>query len=261
MRTTSRPTTRPFGRRAFLLGAGALAACAIGVRADALAWDRYEQVDGNGNVRRQARDVGHFSAVAMALAGNVEVRHGERDAVTVEADDNLLALIETVVEDGALQIRTRHATSMHTRKLRVLVTVRQLERLSLAGSGDMDVDRLDGARMQVDIGGAGKVNVGRIEGERLVVGLGGSGDLKVKDGSARTVSISVGGSGNIELARVRAESANVTIAGSGDVTLWVRDSLSTTVMGSGNISYYGDPRLAKTSMGSGSVRRLGATPG
>jgi hypothetical protein len=256
------PITTPFSkRRAFLLGAAALAAGAIGLQDGAIAEERYQQVEGNGKLKRQAREVGHFSGVAMALAGKVEVRRGERDGVAIEADDNLLALIETAVDDGTLQIRTRHAVSIDTRKLRVFVTVRQLERLSLAGSGDIDVDRMEGARVGFDIGGTGAIRVAKLDAERVVVGVGGSGKLRVDGGAARTVSVSIGGSGDVDLARVRTESANVTIAGSGDATLWVRDSLSTTVMGSGNVAYYGDPRVARSTMGSGSVRRLGATPG
>ncbi|WP_036165804.1 head GIN domain-containing protein [Massilia sp. 9096] len=256
MRTT---TPHSFKRRTFLLGA--LAAGASAKYGGAFAGERYQQVEGSGNITRQARDAGHFTGVAMALAGKVEVRRGERDSIVVEADDNLLALIETAVEDGTLQIRTRHAVSIRTYKLRVLVTVRQLDRLALAGSGDIDVDRMDGARVRFDIGGTGTIRVGKVDAERIVVGVGGSGNLRVEGGTARTVSISVGGSGDIDLARVRTESANVTIAGSGDATVWVRDSLSTTVMGSGSIGYYGDPRVARSMMGSGSVRRLGATPG
>jgi len=253
------PTTpHSLKRRAFLFST--LAAGAIALQPAVFARERDQQVDGNGNVKRQTRDVGHFSGVAMALAGRVEVRRGERDGVVVEADDNLLGLIETAVEDGTLQIRTRHAVSLRTRSLRVFVTVRQLERLSLAGSGDIDVDRMDGARVQFDIGGTGAIRVGKVDAERVVVGVGGSGNLRVDGGAARTVSLSIGGSGDIDLARVRAESANVTIAGSGDATVWARDSLSTTVMGSGSIAYYGDPRVAKSMMGSGSVRRLGAQP-
>lgn len=261
MHPTDRSTTRPFGRRAFLLGAAALAASAAVPQASAFGWDRYQQVEGNGNVKRQTRETGHFSGLAMALPGKVEIRRGERDAVVVEADDNLLALIETVVEDGTLQIRTRRAVSLRTRNLRVFVTARDLDRLAMAGSGSIDADRMNGARVQFDIGGSGDISVGHIEGERVVANLGGSGSLKAGGGAARTVSISIGGSGNIDLGRVRAESANVTIAGSGDATLWVRDSLATTVMGSGDVGYYGDPRVSKSAMGSGSVRRLGATPG
>jgi hypothetical protein len=260
----TRSSKQPIGRRAFLLGAGALACCAAGLPARALDWDRIQQVEGNGNVRRQAREVGHFKGVAMALAGKVEIRRAPdsaQEGVTIETDDNLLPLIETVVEDGTLQIRTRRPVSIHTRSLRILVQVRQLDRLALAGSGDIDADRMDGAQVQFDIGGSGAIRVGRIDAERVVVAVGGSGKLRADEGAARTVSISIGGSGNIDLARVRAESANVTIGGSGDATLQVRDSLSTTVMGSGSIAYYGDPRISTSMLGSGKVRRLGAAPG
>lgn len=254
--------TNPGKRRRLLLGACALAC--LGAASQAGAWDwslgHADLVQGNGAIRRQARDIGHFSGVAMSLAGKVEVRRSERDGVTVEADDNLLPLIETVVEDGTLEIRSKRGSNIRTRNLRVIVQARDLDRLALGGSGSIDADRVDGARMQFDIGGSGSINVGKVEGERISVNLGGKGTLKANEGNARTVSISIGGMGDVDLAHVRTQTANVTVAGSGNATLWVRDSLSLTVAGSGEVNYYGDPQVSKTVLGSGNLRRLGPAP-
>jgi hypothetical protein len=247
-------------RRRLLLGACALACLGATLPAGAWDWGHSEQVEGNGNIKRQVRDVGHFSGVSMALAGKVDVRRGERDGVTVEADDNLLPLIETVVEDGTLKIRNKRGSNLRTRNLKVIVQARALDRLALGGSGSIDADRVDGARVQFDIGGSGSINVGRIEAERVVANIGGRGDLKANEGNARTVSISIGGSGNVDFARVRTESANLTVAGMGNSTLWVRDSLSVTIAGSGEINYYGDPKISQSVLGSGAVRRLGPSP-
>ena len=247
-------------RRRLLLGACALACLGAASQADAWDWGRAEQVAGNGNIKRQVRDVGHFSGVAMALAGKVEVRRGERDGVTVEADDNLLPLIETVVEDGTLKIREKRGANLRTRNLKVFVQARELDRLSLGGSGTIEADRVNGARVQFDIGGAGSIKVGKVEGERIVAAIGGQGDLKADEGNARTVSISIGGQGKVDLARVHTDSANVTVAGMGNATLWVRDSLSLTIAGAGDIGYYGDPQVSKSVLGSGEVRRLGPSP-
>ena len=249
-------------RRRLLLGACALAC--LGAASQAGAWDwswgHSEVVQGNGNIRRQAREVGHFSGVAMALAGKVDVRRGDRESVSIEADDNLLPLIETVVEDGTLHIRGKRGTNVRPHNLKVMVQARDLDRLALGGSGSIDADRVNGARVQFDIGGSGSINVGKVEGERITANIGGRGDLKTNEGTARTVSISIGGMGNVDLAHVRTESANVTVAGAGNASLWVRDSLSLTIAGSGDISYYGDPQVSKTVLGSGEVRRLGPAP-
>lgn len=259
MNKNTTPTTAG-ARRRLLLGACALACLSAAVPARAWDWGRGESIEGNGNIKRQVRDVGHFSGVAMALAGKVDVRRGESEGVTIEADENLLPLIETVVEDGTLKIRNKRGSNLRTKNLKVTVQARELDRLALGGMGTIDADRVNGARVQFDIGGSGSINVGKIEGERIVAAIGGRGDLKANEGAVRTVSISIGGMGNVDLGRVQTNSANVTVAGSGNATLWARDSLSLTIAGSGDINYYGDPKLSTSVLGSGNVHRLGPSP-
>jgi hypothetical protein len=260
-------TTTPYLPRRLprrrLLGACALAfAASAFVTAPAGAWSfgSSEQVQGNGNVKRQAREVGHFTGLAMSLPGKVEVRSGAGEGITIEADDNLLPLIETVVEDGTLTIRNKHKVSIRTRNLKIVVQARELDRLALAGSGSVDADRVTGSRVRFDIGGSGSMKVRKAEGESIDVNLGGSGELKVDEGSARSLSASIGGSGNIDMARVRVDKASVTVAGSGDATLWIRNNLNLTVAGSGDVNYYGDPQISKSVVGSGGAKRLGAAP-
>jgi len=220
-----------------------------------------EQVAGNGNIRTQARQLDHFSGVAMSLPGKVEIRsNGGSEGVTVEADDNLLPLIETVVEDGILKIRSKKKVNLQTRNLKIVVQAREIDRLALGGSGSIDADRVHGARVHIDLGGSGTIRVGKAEAEVISASLGGNGDLKVDDGSARSLSISIGGSGKVDMARVRVDKASVSVGGSGDATLWVRDSLSMSVAGSGDVNYYGDPQVSKSVVGSGTARRLGAAP-
>jgi hypothetical protein len=250
--------------RRILLAACALAFAATAMTVPALAadwnWGRSEQVQGNGNIKRQAREVGHFNGLAFSLPGQVEIRSGNTEGLTIETDDNLLPLIETVVEDGTLKIRNKNKVNIQTRNLKIVVQARELDRLALAGSGSIDADRVTGSRVKFDVGGSGSIKVRKAEGQSINVNLGGSGDLKVDEGSARSLSASIGGSGTVDMARVRLETASVTVAGSGDATLWVRDSLSMTVAGSGDVNYYGDPQVSKSVVGSGNARRLGPAP-
>ncbi|EEF27456.1 conserved hypothetical protein [Ricinus communis] len=135
--------------RRFLIAACALACIAIAPQAEAgdWPWSRSEQVQGSGRVQSQARDVAHFSGLAMSLPGNVDIRSGSgREGVTVEADDNLLPLIETVVEDGTLKIRAKRNTNLRTRNLKVVVQARDIDRLALGGSGNIDADVVRGSR-------------------------------------------------------------------------------------------------------------------
>ena len=220
-----------------------------------------EQIQGSGAIKRQQRDPGHFTGVANALAAKVEVRIGNTEGVTIETDDNLLPLVETVVEDGMLKIRpVKRNMNFNTRTMKIIVQARSIDHISLGGSGTIDSDALRARKMTVDLGGSGTISLKGIEADSMSVSLGGSGDLKVAGGSAKDVSISIGGSGNVKMGPVRSNSVSVTIAGSGEATVWAKESLSLTVAGSGDVNYYGDPRVTTSVIGSGSTRRLGAAP-
>jgi hypothetical protein len=254
-------TLSTFARRTLLAAciAGSLAA-AVHVNAAPWGWGG-EQVQGSGRIVKQVRQVGNFNGLSLAVPGHVELRIGNTEGVTIEADDNVLPLVETVVEDGTLEIRpSRRNLNFSSKSIRVVVQARSIERLALGGSGSIDSDALRGRRVQVDIGGSGSINLKGVDSEALSVSVGGSGDLKAGPGNVGKLSVSIGGSGDVDLGRVQATSAKVTVAGSGEATVWPRNELSVTIAGSGDVNYYGDPQISKSTVGSGDVRRIGASP-
>lgn len=228
----------------------------------AMAWPfGGEQIEGSGSVTRQARKVDSFNGIALGLPGRLELRSGSVDSVTVETDDNLQALVETRVEDGMLRIRpARRNLDLRTRNLKIVVTARQIERLSLGGSGTIDADVLRGKRLDVDVGGSGKIQIARLDAETVAAKVAGSGDLRADGGTVRDLSVSIGGSGSVDLGKVATDTARVSIAGSGDVTVWAKNDLRANIAGSGDVGYYGDPTVSRSVAGSGEVRRIGNAP-
>jgi hypothetical protein len=246
-----------------LILAACVLACAAPLTqsiAQAASWGG-EQIQGSGKIVRQQRELGHFTGVANSLPATVEIRIGNTESVAIETDDNLLALVDTVVEDGTLKIQpSRRNLNLRTRTMKMVVQAKALDHVSLGGSGTIDSDALRARKLQVDLGGSGTINLKGLEADTLSVSLGGSGDLKAAGGTAKNVSVSIGGSGNVNLGPVQSNSASVTIAGSGEATVWAKEALSLTVAGSGDVNYYGDPRITKSVVGSGTARRIGAAP-
>jgi hypothetical protein len=235
--------------RPIVVAACLLALAAPVPQALAFSWGGGEQVQGSGTIRKQAREVAHFSGLLVAVPGQVELRLGSTEGVTIETDDNLLPLVETVVVDGTLQIRpARKGMNLQTRTLKIVVQARSIERLALGGAGSIDADALRGTRLQFDIGA-----------ETVAVSVGGSGDLKAGSGAARRLSVSIGGSGDVDLGQLRSDTVSVSVAGSGEATVWAREALSMTIAGSGDVNYYGDPKVSKSVVGSGGARRLGCS--
>jgi hypothetical protein len=239
----------------------ALSAFSIAVPAPALAgsWGSSERVHGSGNIKTETRALDHFNGVSMGLPGSMELRIGNTESVTIETDDNLMPLIETVIENGTLKVRaSRRNLNLDSRRMKIVVQAKSIDNLSLGGSGSIDADALRGARMHIDLGGSGSININGVESESLAVTVGGSGNLKVGPGAAPKLTVSIAGSGDVDMGRVQSIDANVNIAGSGEAKLAVRDRLNVTIAGSGDVNYYGDPKVSKTVVGSGSANRLGA---
>ena len=91
----------------------------------------------SGKVVSESREARGYSGVAVSLPGTVVVRQAENAPVAIEADDNLMPEIETVVERGVLRIRFKRNLSVTGRPtIKVLVTNPAIESLSVAGSGD-----------------------------------------------------------------------------------------------------------------------------
>ena len=253
-----RQITRPNLRTLLLSAAIACAALPLAAGAWPFGGDR---VEGNGKIVRQARQAAGFTGVSMGVPGELQLRIGASDSITIETDDNLQPLIETVVEDGVLRIRTTsNNRDLRTEHLKITVQARSIERLSVGGSGTISAAALRGARLNLDVGGSGTIAVASVDSDEVAAKVAGSGDIVVKGGSVRNLTVSVAGSGDVDLGQVAVSDAKVKVAGSGDVTVWAKDTLAMSIAGSGDVRYYGDPRVDRKVAGSGEARRLGGAP-
>ena len=191
-------------------------------------------VSGSGNVVSERRGVSGFTSVMLLGSAHVEVTFGTSESVSVEADDNIVPLIETVVHNGQLVISNKSNANFTTANpVRVNVTMKSMKGVTLSGSGN--------------------INISEIAGANLIVSLPGSGSLTVT-GTATNVNISLPGSGNIYCNALIAKSATVTLNGSGNIEVFAMQNLYASLRGSGTIHYGGNPaQVSKNISGSGSI--------
>ncbi|WP_326540147.1 head GIN domain-containing protein [Pseudorhodoferax sp.] len=219
------------------------------------------RITGSGRAASEARDVGEFEAIAVAGPFDVQVRPASREALRISADDNLLPLVETVVENGrqgrTLKIRLRdgQGSIQPQSPLRVDVDVRRLSGLHLAGSGDVRVERLDTPALQATVAGSGTLRLDGLAAGTLELKVAGSGEV-LASGKAARATVSVAGSGEAKLADLVADEVKVSVAGSGDADVTANQALTVSVAGSGDVRYGGTVQNVRSSVaGSGTVRR------
>ncbi|TFF36920.1 head GIN domain-containing protein [Mucilaginibacter psychrotolerans] len=201
-----------------------------------------------------------FNAVNVAGSFDVYVTQGSSESVKVDAPADIIGRIVTEVEGGTLKIYTKRDEnnnwSWHDKKVVIYVALKDVNAITLAGSGDIFFkEGIKANSLKLKLSGSGDIT-GKLNVKNLESSIAGSGDITIS-GSADTSSVSVVGSGDYTAQGVVTGSTKVSVAGSGDARVNVSDRLDASVVGSGDVHYTGSPKSVNTSKaGSGSVSRM-----
>jgi hypothetical protein len=193
----------------------------------------FKGVKGSGNSASETRDLRDFHAIEVGGIFKVEVVAQKDFAVQVEADDNLLKLIETEVRDGVLVIKTTKKISPK-RPMIVRISAPQINDLQVSGAASISVQDLKNARLNVDASGASKVKV---------------------SGESTALNVDASGASNIDAASLASETAVVDASGASRAEVNVSRELKADASGASKVTYAGAPAsvIEKTS-GASSVR-------
>jgi carbon monoxide dehydrogenase subunit G len=216
-------------------------------------------INGSGRSASESRSLAEFQAISLHGSMDLVVRQGSTQSVQVEADDNLLPLLESVVEAGSqgatLQLRWKKGQSLSSRsKVLVTVVVSKLSALSAAGSGDVKVEAFNTPMLRLSISGSGDAKLLGLTADELGISISGSGDV-AGNGSATRLKVSIAGSGDVRLSEMKADDVTVAIAGSGDAAVNANKTLEVKIAGSGDVSYTGNAAVKSSVAGSGGVTK------
>jgi hypothetical protein len=211
-----------------------------------------------GPAVQRAYEVGAFDSIGAAGPHRVIVAVGGRHSVRAEGPADVLQKMEVVVEKGDVQIRPRREYRRNynwrnERPATFYVTAPLIKSVSLAGSGDMSIDRVEGQGFSASVAGSGNLDIASLRVADADLSVAGSGDI-VARGSARRANVSVAGSGNIRTGQVAARTASVSVVGSGDVELNAAETVSVSIIGGGDVNVSGPARCTVSRMGGGKVR-------
>lgn len=230
---------QPLGVLIFLLAALATGCDLVGVR-------------GSGDVLTESREVSGFNEIMFKGSGRATIEVTGEESLTIEAEDNLLPLLTSEVEDGVLELSAAEAISP-TRDIVYTITVSSLEAITVQGSGTVTAPDIEAETFELVVSGSGEISLHGLTSDQLWVRITGSGDGEVS-GSTNHLMLDVRGSGDYLGEEMIATTADVDVSGSGNATLNVTDHLEAVVSGSGSIIYHGEPASVDSSIsGSGEV--------
>ncbi|AKB49508.1 hypothetical protein MSBRW_0255 [Methanosarcina barkeri str. Wiesmoor] len=242
--------TKPAGTSVFLLGILLLAV----VMAESGCTD-YDCERGSGNVETITRSIEPFHSLDSRISGNVFIEQGN-SSLRIEAEDNILPLLETSVENGVLVINEKKCIRPQ-KTIKIYAGMEEVRSLSLSGSGDIiGTTPIDSENLDLAITGSGNIKL-ETNASSLKSLISGSGGVLLK-GNASSHEINIEGSGSVDAPELRTEVTRVSIRGAGNANVYADRKLDTNISGSGNVFYRGNPEEFNTQVsGSGKVTNKG----
>lgn len=217
-------------------------------------WGNGKKIKGNGNVITVKRTTSDYDKIGVGGSFDVILVKGKEGNISIEGEENIIPYLETEVNGNTLNIKYQKNTNINTtRRLTVTVTFKDLEHVSLGGSGNINSKETIKAKdFKVSLAGSGNITLA-IDGDEVRSSLSGSGDIRL-NGNTNHFTCSIAGSGSIKAYDLKADKLNANIAGSGSIRTHVKTKIKARIVGSGSIYYKGNPKYIDTkATGSGDV--------
>lgn len=191
---------------------------------------------GSDRVVEESRHLSHrFDQILSNGSVDVEVVAGPANSLKVQADDNILPLVKTRVQDGILYVDSEGSYKTRHRPRVLLELPHPISAVTLNGSGNMDIS--DQA------------------GDSFSAKLVGSGNLRMQ-GKVTNLSLNSLGSGQFDGKDLITDQATLRCMGSGHSIVHADRFLDVHLMGSGDCSFAGNPKVTRQIMGTGVLAPL-----
>jgi len=205
-------------------------------------------IEGSGKTAVADRIVEEFQHLHVCNAVEVVVDAEGLESATVEADDNLLSLVETKVERGILRIGIK--ASLKTRNpLRVRVSAKRLESLTAESSAKVISEDLKGDNLVLSASSSGQITANKVDATQLNVSVNSSGTVTAS-GLADRQTIEASSSGRYAGRQLVSRVSEVVCSSSASMVVHSTEEIRGSVTSSGKVRYSGNPSKIEISTNS-----------
>ncbi|MEM6720020.1 MAG: head GIN domain-containing protein [Bacteroidota bacterium] len=212
-------------------------------------------IKGNRNVVTEERDAEESFTIVKASEGlDVYITQSETAAIEVEADENVIGLIATDINNGVLKIHTEKNIGRCKSK-KVHVSLPNIEKIiSTSGADVFSTSPIVADNLEVKSNSGADVKV-EVEAENVSCSSSSGADIKIS-GSADSLEATASSGSDIHARDFVVKDCNASASSGADVTVYVTEKLVARSSSGGDVNYYGNPgSVSKNKSVSGGVNK------
>ena len=197
-------------------------------------------IRGNHNVVKQERTAGSFSGIRVSAGIDVYLKQGDKESITVEADENLQEYIKTEINGDILNISS-DANIRDAEKENVYVTIRDLKSLKTSSAGNITGQMpFKADELELSASSAGDIKL-EVSAKSIKADISSSGNITI-DGTADKLEADLSSAGDLNAYELSVREADVSVSSAGDADINVSEKLTARASSAGDINYRGNPK-------------------
>ena len=219
-------------------------------------FDFHTGINGNGNVVTEERPVSNdFTEVKGSTGLDVYLTEGTENKIVVEADENLMKLIETNISNGKLTIRSSKNIGRSKAK-KIHITYVRLDKIEASSGSDViGSSVIKSQTLSLDCSSGADIEVEVFTNELYAETSSGA-DIEVS-GKTNIFHANASSGSDLDARKLQSITCNAKASSGADITITVNENLDAKASSGGNIRYYGNPDLADEKQGrSGSIQKM-----
>ncbi|MCP5505872.1 MAG: DUF2807 domain-containing protein [Chlamydiales bacterium] len=188
-------------------------------------------------------------------AGKIEIKQGERNRLTLTAEEALMDNTLLADQRGILSLAPKDPffTGRFPGIMKGVLEVKELRKIELNGSVSADIDHLKGEDLTIELLAEGSSLIeGALELEKLSLSIVGSAEAVLR-GNAEEQSVFITGAGAYAGENFVTKKSMIHIQGAGTAFVNATEILNALIIGYGHVHYVGTPKINDKISGQGKV--------
>ena len=208
-------------------------------------------VSGSGNMTSEIRAVDTFTGIHASTGVTVYLRDGQTQTVRVEAEDNIMELVETELDGNILDVRLKGCVR-NANPVNVYISSNKINSLDASSAGKIIGEyKIEKEKVSVEASTSGSVNV-EVDATEVVADASSAGAIMIV-GTTDKLNAKASSSGMLNAYGLTAKEVDADASSAGVAEVYASENLQAAASSAGKILYKGNPTILNTDTSSAGV--------